>query len=70
LRNEIEQIQGRINYLDRATGYSTVTIRIEQPVTAYPETGNALGNILYRLKDGWITFFNLLIAVVETLAWV
>lgn len=70
MRNEIEQIQGRINYLDRATGYSTVTIRIEQPVTAYPETGNALGNILYRLKDGWITFFNLLIAVVETLAWV
>jgi hypothetical protein len=69
LRSEIERLQGRINYLDRATGYSTINIRIEQPVTAYPETGNAPGNILYRLKDGWITFFNVLIFTVETLAW-
>ncbi|ADL07440.1 DUF4349 domain-containing protein [Thermosediminibacter oceani] len=69
LRSDIEQLQGRINYLDRATGYSTVTIRINQLVTAYPETGNAMGSILYRLKDGWITFFNVLIFAVETLAW-
>ncbi|KXG74466.1 hypothetical protein AN618_22960 [Fervidicola ferrireducens] len=69
LRSEIERLQGRINYLDRATGYSTINIRINQPVTAYPETGNAMGSILYRLKDGWISFFNLLIAAVETLAW-
>jgi len=69
IRTEIEQIQGRINYLNNATGYSTIAINIREQKGVETAGGNFFGNVAFGFVNGWNIFFNILLKTVEALAW-
>lgn len=69
IRTEIEQIQGRINYLNNATDYSTVNIDIREQKGVRTAGDGFFEKVAFGFVNGWSLFFNILIKTVETLAW-
>jgi len=69
IRTEIEQIQGRINYLGNATEYSTVNIDIREQKGVQTAGGGFFDNLAFGFANGWSLFFNLILKTVEAMAW-
>ena len=61
VRNEIEGIQGRLNYLKNMTSYSTVNLRISYPIKEKKKVAPGFGDrSVSAFKRGWdalVTFF-------------
>jgi hypothetical protein len=61
VRNEIEGIQGRLNYLKNMTSYSTIHLRVSYPIKVKKKTPPGFGDrSASAFKRGWdalVTFF-------------
>ena len=63
LRQEIESFQGRMNYLERVTAYSTLHVNIGQRVEATPQPENVGEEFLFRFQEGWRIFTSTVVSV-------
>jgi len=63
LRQKIESIQGRMNYLERVTTYSTLHVSIRQRMEATPQPENVGEEFLFRFQEGWRIFTSTVVSV-------
>jgi hypothetical protein len=70
VRTEIEQITGRLRYLDNVVSYSTVNIYLEHTeVPVQPKVKNFGQQVMYYLKDGFGVMVTVLVTLVKVAAW-
>jgi len=71
LRGQIESIQGRMDYLERVTSYSTLTVFIKQRMEATPQPDNVGEEFMFSFQEGWRIFASTMVTVVAGLlrAW-
>lgn len=70
IRGEIERITGRLKYLENKTSYSTVVVHLSTKyIPSEAEINNFGERLLYNLKDGFGTFLNLIMGLVNAAAW-
>jgi hypothetical protein len=65
VRNEIEQIQGRLKYLSNQTSYSTIVLTYYQPSLPI-ELPGAGSKFVESFLDGWDGFISFLIGLTRT----
>lgn len=66
VQQQIEQIQGRLQYLKDQTSFSTITIRLFEPGVARPVPRGALGRAWAQAVDG---FKSVIAGVIVLLGW-
>ena len=64
LREKIESIQGRMDYLERATSYSYLRVIIEQEKVGTPQPQNVGEEFLFSFQEGWRIFTSTLVSAV------
>ncbi len=67
VREEIERIQGRMEYLERATTYSYLQVLIEQEKVGTPQPENVGEEFLFSFQEGWRGFTAVLVSTVAFL---
>lgn len=70
VRGEIERITGRLKYLENKTSYSTIALHLStKNIPSEAEIDNFSEQLIYNLKDGFGTFLNLIMGLINAAAW-
>lgn len=53
--------------MDNAIGFSTISIRLIQPVV--PAADSIMDGVAYNFRSGWNAFFKLIVNAIQLCAW-
>ncbi len=67
VREPIERIQGRMDYLDRQVAYSTLRLVLEPVREPMPYPENVWEEFLFNFREGWRIFVSVIASIVGTL---